>query len=98
MNEYLHQLYNDLINTSSEFGLSDASAGDFANAMIEKIQHDHAGNIYIPKPKEARKKRALKMFNGVNIDAVCTEFGISKATLYRWYKESQTAGNPPSAV
>lgn len=88
MNEYLQQLYNDLMSTSVEFGQSDAVAGDFAKVMIDKIQQDYAGNVYIPKPKETRKKRALAMFNGVNVDAVCSEFGIGKSTFYRWYKES----------
>lgn len=83
MNEYLQQLYINLINTSVEFGLSDALAVDFAKTMIEKIQHDHAGNVYITKPKQRRNEQIRKMFNGVNHDAVCAEFSISKSTLYR---------------
>ncbi len=84
MSEYLERLYKELVNTGTEFGLSDTIAGDFAQAMIEKIKRDHAGPVYIPKPgKKQRNARIREMFNGVNHATVCAEFGISKATLYR---------------
>ena len=65
--------------------MPDATARDFAQAMITRIQINHAGvEIYIPQAdKRQHNERIRRMFNGVNHDVVCAEFGISKATLYR---------------
>jgi Mor family transcriptional regulator len=84
MSDYISQLHNDILATARQFGMSDVIARDFAKAMVNKIQTDHAGPAYIPQPdKNRRNDRIRRMFNGVNHDVVCAEFGISKATLYR---------------
>ena len=85
MSEYIRHLYNDILLTANQFGMSDATALDFAQAMVNRIQSNHAGvEVYIPQAgKRQRNERIRRMFNGVNHDIVCAEFGISKATLYR---------------
>ncbi|MGZ8915830.1 MAG: Mor transcription activator family protein [Methylobacter sp.] len=84
MSDYLDQLYNDLLMTANQFGMSHVTAQDFARSMVDRIKNAHAGPVYIPKPdKSRRNERIRRTFNGVNHDIVCREFGISKATLYR---------------
>jgi Mor family transcriptional regulator len=88
MSEYIQQLYTDIMMTGMQFGLSDVMAKELAKAMVDRIQNQHAGPVYIPKSdKNRRNERIRLMFNGVNHDMVCKEFGISKATLYRVIKE-----------
>jgi Mor family transcriptional regulator len=84
MSDYLDQLYNDLLMTATQFGMSRDNARDFAQSMVDRIKNAHAGPVYIPKSdKSQRNEQIRRLFNGVNHDAVCREFGISRATLYR---------------
>jgi Mor family transcriptional regulator len=85
MSAYLDQLHHDVVMTAVAFGMPEPEARAFAATLIDRIQMSHAGDaIYIPGPnKHRRNERIRRMFNGVNHDVVCREFGISKATLYR---------------
>jgi len=84
MSDYLDQLRHDVMTTAVAFGMQEPLARDFAKAMVDRIQNQYAGPVYVPKPdKNRRNERIRRMFNGVNHEFVCREFGISKATLYR---------------
>jgi hypothetical protein len=83
MSDYIQHLHHDILATARQFGMDDAVARDFAHAMVTRIQANHAGPAYIPQDKTQRNERIRRLFNGVNHDVVCAEFGISKSTLYR---------------
>jgi len=70
--------------TAVAFGMQEPQAREFAATLVDKLRANHAGEVRIPVPdKQQRNKRIRRLFNGVNHDMVCREFGISKATLYR---------------
>jgi DNA invertase Pin-like site-specific DNA recombinase len=88
MSAYLDQLHQDVLMTAVAFGMPEPEARAFAATLIDRIRTNHAGEVYIRAPdKQKRNERIRQLFNGVNHDRVCREFGISKATLYRIIKE-----------
>jgi len=89
MSEYIHQLYTDILTTGMQFGMQEPQAREFAATLIDRVQTNYAGDeVYIPGPNKHRRNECIRlMFNGVNHEVVCAEFGISKATLYRVIKE-----------
>jgi Mor family transcriptional regulator len=85
MSEFINQLHHDVMTTAVAFGMQEPQAKAFASSLVDRIRTNYAGDeIYIHGPdKHQRNERILRMFNGVNHDVVCAEFGISKSTLYR---------------
>lgn len=88
MNEDLQRLQHELQQLSCEFGLTELNSIEFSKAMLEKIRHEYHGSLYIPKPsKKERNQQIRQRFNGVNHDALCVEFGLSKRRLYDILRE-----------
>jgi hypothetical protein len=84
MSEFIDHLHHDVLMTAVSFGMQEPQAREFAASLVDRIRATHAGQVHIPGPdKHHRNERIRRMFNGVNHDVVCAEFGISKSTLYR---------------
>jgi hypothetical protein len=84
MSEFIDHLHHDVVATAVAFGMQEPQAREFAATLVDRIRATHAGQVRIPAPdKHQRNERIRRMFNGVNHDVVCAEFGISKSTLYR---------------
>ena len=85
MNEQLQQMTDDLVFVALRFGLTEQLAGDLSVAIIEKLMDTCGGGaVYLPKQDKTLRNKLIKQrFNGNNRDQICTEFGISKSTLYR---------------
>jgi len=55
--------------------------------LCQRFQGDQ---VRFKKPiagKQARNKKIKKMFNGTNMDAICTRFGVTASTVYRVIKQ-----------
>ncbi len=83
MKDQLQRLQDDIERVAVQFGMKQTIAGDFSRAMLDRMMKTMGGD-YLPKVDKERRNKAIKMrFNGVNHTEICSEFGVSKATLYR---------------
>ena len=86
MSEALNQLAEEIKTVGiNKFGLPDQVACDISVEVVDKIRANFGGTyLYIPKNDKKRRNLMIKKrFNGINHSAVCSEFCISKSTLYR---------------
>ena len=85
MSESIEQIEDELILVALKFGVSKPIALDMSRALLSKMKSVFGGDtLYIKKSKNQERNKAIKkMFNGANHSDVCTEFEVSKSTLYR---------------
>jgi Mor family transcriptional regulator len=71
-------------------GLQAAMARFMVAPIIRHLCSEYGGDrIYIPKAREIPAADIVAAFNtSRDVQAVCTEFGISRATLYRLLGQS----------
>jgi DNA invertase Pin-like site-specific DNA recombinase len=89
----LINLARDTITTQGpRLGLSDASANELAELLVQRLRREAPGPAYIAAvDRHERNQRIMMAFDGVNHDAVCRQYDISLPTLYRILGNSSKA-------
>jgi Mor family transcriptional regulator len=85
MSDPIDQIAEDIETMARRFGLPVQLASNLSSAVTERIRSTLGGEAhYIPKVDKQRRNSLIKRrFNGVNHEEICSEFCISKSTLYR---------------
>lgn len=80
---YLHAEFCDILR--AEVGMNEHFASPLAAAFLRGLCERMGGReVYIPSENRAERNAAIRnLFNGTNIDKVCQQFGVSRATVYR---------------
>lgn len=73
-----------------QLGLTETGAMQFADPLVVFLQKEYAGQrLYIPMPQRRYDllQIAAALERGESVEAVCRQFGIARATLYRLFPD-----------
>jgi Mor family transcriptional regulator len=92
------QLEHDFAGiVQEEIGMHDNMAALFAQALVRGLRRKLGGrDIYIPSPDNSARDAAIRRaFNGLNIEVLMREHGLTRRRIYQIVEQGRPRGAAP---